>query len=91
MAAPKLGSEMRSVRRQRVLADVECIEITCSDCGRGRLWMRADIDQRGLPGTATLDDLGKKLVCKTCRAQGGLGYNVEIRDLTARLQHRRAG
>lgn len=72
---------MRVQKRPKTLAEIDKIEICCSDCGRTKRWSREHIQSRGLPDTATLDDLGNHLVCSSCKSQGGNGFNVEIRDL----------
>ncbi len=82
---------MRAVPRVKTLAEIECIEITCSDCGRSRRWTQADIEGRGLPGEATINDLGNKLYCQTCKSRGGHGVNVEIRDVPLGAGLRRFG
>ena len=65
-------------RWPRLLGAIDNIEIRCSDCGRTKRWTREHVASRSLPANATLDDLGKKLVCSACREQGGRGFNVEI-------------
>lgn len=82
---------MRTTFGMKKLVDVSRIRINCSDCGRERFWSQDDIRQRGLPGDATINDLGNTLYCKSCRSQGGYGYNVEIYSAPATDGYRRVG
>ena len=63
------------------LKQIDAIKIVCEDCGRSRCWTRIDIQARDVSGEMTVAELGDRLFCRSCRAQGGLGYNIEIRQI----------
>ena len=69
----------RGRKKIRTIGSLSGVEIRCGDCGRTKLWSREHIASRALPGDATLEDLGRSLMCSECRDQGGRGYNVELR------------
>jgi hypothetical protein len=61
------------------LGQVVSLSVECGDCGRLR-WRKPHEFYRmeGIAASTPLSDLGVRLVCSACRAQGAEGRNIVI-------------
>ena len=65
------------------VADSPALSIVCDDCGHSVTWTRHGIAAAGISNTATINEIGSRLVCSRCRSNGGLGGNIVIRPAFA--------
>lgn len=69
---------MKPATVQKTVSCQPFLQISCTDCGHSKVWSEEDLAYHGIAPETAIDELGKHLFCSRCRAQGGLGYNLEI-------------